>query len=423
MRKSQHKKIRLSLLFLLVTALTLILSSCIPVAADYATSYLYEYELPDFDKSKLREVERVYMNYYVEELEDPKVAAKATADIYFEKFHGIIDTGDRSAVTEAVIKSYILSIGDKYSIYRSREEYAGYDTEMSGTYYGIGVLVTRGEGDVITVIEVYEGGGAEEAGILAGDVIVSVAGNEISEVGYDKAVDLIRGEENTTVSVTVERGGVRVSLDVMRKRIVEKSVKYSIDENKIGYIVITSFKDNTDELFIEAIDALEAAGAVGIIYDLRGNPGGYLAAVVNALSYIAPDEATIVSFSNEYARAKKDNDPHEVTLPAVVLCDGGTASAGELFTAALRDFEEEYQHMKVTLVGEKSYGKGIMQTTVTLSDKSTVTLTVAYYNPPSGENYHGEGITPDVIVQAGVDTDTQLTAAYEEMNKLLSPAA
>jgi len=138
------------------------------------------------------------------------------------------------------------------------------------------------------------------------------------------------------------------------------------------------------------------------------------------LSYIAPDDATLVSFSNGYGRPKKDDNAHEISLPSVIICDGGTASAGELFTAAMRDFETEYGHHDVTIVGERTYGKGIMQTTVTLSDKSTVTLTVAYYNPPSGVNYHGDGITPDRAVEAGTDSDTQLEAAYEEILKLIN---
>ena len=363
------------------------------------------------------------MNYYVEDLGNPEDMARETATIYLENYHQKIDTADSEAVTEALIVSYIESFADRYTIYRSAPEYAEYDTEMSGTYYGIGVLVTRNEDDVITVIEVYKESGAEAAGILAGDVIVAVAGKEVKEVGYETAVDLIRGEEHTTVDVTVLRDGTRINLEVERKRIVEKSVKYSIDENKIGYVEITSFKENTDELFKEAIDALEEAGAVGIIYDLRGNLGGYLTSVINALSYIAPDGATLATFSNNFAKEKKDNDPHEVTVPAVVICDYDTASAGELFTAALRDLEAVYGHLDVTLVGETTRGKGVMQTTVTLSDKSTVTLTVAYYNPPSGENYHLSGIRPDIHLDSEATADEYLRRAYEEMNKLITPAA
>ena len=204
MRKSQKSALRLSLLFLLVISITLSLFSCLPIASDYATSYLDEYGVPDFDKSKLREVERVFMNYYVEDLGDPEDLAKATAEIYFESFHETVDTADREAVTEALINSYIGSFADKYTLYRSAPEYAEYDTEMSGTYYGIGVLVTRSEDEVITVIEVYEGSGAEDAGILAGDVIVAVAGQEVKEVGYETAVDLIRGEEHIYTG-TLER--------------------------------------------------------------------------------------------------------------------------------------------------------------------------------------------------------------------------
>ena len=159
-------------------------------------------------------------------------------------------------------------------------------------------------------------------------------------------------------------------------------------------------------------------GAVAIVYDLRSNPGGYLSAVVKMLYRIAPKGTTVVSFSNDYAPEYKDKTEASLSLPTVVICNESTASAGELFTAAIRDFET-LGFFDVTIVGQKTYGKGVMQSTYSFTDSSSITLTVAYYNPPSGENYDGVGITPDVTVENNSELDSQLDNAYIEINKLI----
>ena len=161
---------------------------------------------------------------------------------------------------------------------------------------------------------------------------------------------------------------------------------------------------------------MKANGAVAIIYDLRSNSGGLLLPAVNMLSYIAPKNTTIVSFTNGYSAPMKDNDSHSLSIPSVVLCNSRTASAAELFVAAMRDFDGKLGLFDVTMVGVTTYGKGIMQATYMLDDGSSVTLTVAYYNPPSGENYHEVGITPDVIVDS---SSAQLDEAYEQAKQLI----
>ena len=160
---------------------------------------------------------------------------------------------------------------------------------------------------------------------------------------------------------------------------------------------------------------MKESGAVGIVYDLRGNTGGYLHSVVDILSYIAPEDTTIVSFSGGYSEPETDTNSIEFLLPSVVLCNERTASAAELFTSAMRDFDELYGHLEVTIVGKTTYGKGIMQRPYELGDGSTITMTIAYYNPPSGVNYNGIGITPDVIAES----DSQLSTAYAEIHKLV----
>ena len=418
MVKERRKRIFILALVLSI-ACTLVFSSCDLTEPDeYAASHLSDFDVPDFDKSKFRSLERLFRDYFVEELPPPEEMAERTSAIYFENFHEKIDTADTSAVTDALLDSYVLATGDKYSVYRTEEETEQYNEEMSGIFYGIGITVTYSEeAKTLTVTDVYEGGSAYEVGIKSGDLIVGVDGSRFSDIGYEATVNKIRGDENTTVEVTVLRAGEEITFVATRGRV--DTVYCSIDENKIGYIKIHSFKDNTAEQFSEALKFMEESGAVGVIYDLRNNTGGYLHAVVSMLSYVCPADTTIVSFSNGYAKPIKDTNSLEFTLPSVVLCNEKTASAGELFTSAMRDFDEVYGYFDVTLVGKQTYGKGIMQRPFYLGDGSTVTMTVAYYNPPSGENYHGVGIEPDVTAELSGEGDSQLTAAYAEINKLV----
>lgn len=420
--KSKEKNMRLfSKIFISVLLLLVLIFSLCSCSSDtnFVTSRLDELGVPEFDHSKLKGIEVVYRDYYVEELPPVEELTAKTSELYFEKFHSEIDTADKTAVTDALIHCYIDVIGDDYSIYRSAKEYEDYGTDMSGTFYGIGVVVKYDHiEETITVTEVYSGGGAHEAGIIPGDLIIRVDGENLSDIGYNATVNKIRGELNTRVEITVLRGSEEITVSATRKKVVEQTVSYSINENKVGYIKITSFKSNTYSQFKEAIDYMEDNGAVGIIYDLRSNPGGYLDSVVNMLSYIAPSGSDVVSFTNNYAKEIRDNNLHSVDLPSVVICDEGTASAGELFTAAMRDYSD-LGYFDVTVVGKNTFGKGIMQSTYEFTDKSAITLTVAYYNPPSGENYHGVGIAPDVTVEMGEDTDTQLDAAYVEISKLI----
>lgn len=418
MKKMKSIPLKLFLLFAFLICLSLPLVSC--TAADYVADELDEYNVPAFNEKKFKAIERIYRDYFVTDLPEKEELARLTAQVYFDSYANEIDTGNRQDVTTALINAYIDVIGDRYSVYRSPEEYIEYDNNMSGAGHGIGVLVSRLEGVGMLVEEVYRDSGADRAGILAGDVIVAVGGESVAELGYEAAVEKVKGEADTEVEITLLREESLITLSVLRGPFEIKSVTYSLDENKIGYVKISSFKDNTYDQFKEAISCFEENGAVGIIYDLRGNLGGYLSSVVKILSHIAPSGTEIVSFSNNYANPKKDNDSHSMTLPSVVLCDERTASAAELFTAAIRDFCD-FGYFEALTVGERTFGKGIMQSTFKMSDGSTITLTVAYYNSPSGENYHGVGILPDIVVgdEEG-DVDVQLARAYTEINNLVN---
>ena len=353
--------------------------------------------------------------------------AYKTASLYVEYYYDNIDNGDKDAVTTALLRCYVESTGDRYAVYRTAEELEKFDVDMSGEFVGIGVSVmqtlnpTTGKLGEVVVEEVIFGGGAKDAGIRAGDLIKAVDGRPISEFDRSTLVGAIRGEEGTTVVITILRGEKIMDFTCERRKVVEQTVEYKI-EDSIGYITVTSFKSNTAGMFAEALRAVKAAGVKGIIFDLRDNPGGYLDAVLGMLDMIAPSDVTLASYDYAGGRREESKSSGEgtpLTVPVVVICNENTASAGELFTAALRDFSD-MGLMKTKLVGMKTYGKGIMQSTRTMLDGSSITLTTAFYNPPSGVNYDGVGITPDVVVEVGAGgIDAQMAAAVVELLRMM----
>ena len=284
---------------------------------------------------------------------------------------------------------------------------------------------------------VFKNSGAEDAGILPNDVITSVDGLKVSEIGYQTAIDALRGEEGTSVCVTVLRNGEEHTFTALRKQLPESSVIYSFDEvNRYGYVMITTFQRKTGEEFRLAIDELKTLGARGIVFDLRNNLGGVVSAVIEVLSYLVDDAIPVIStnkYNTEKTVTRTLTDGHKIDIPLVVLTNELTASAAELFTAALRDYRDVAElgasNKNITIVGKKTYGKGIMQSSYSLGDGSSVTFTTAYYNPPSGVNYHGVGISPDLgyevewslTVEGG---DAQLLRAYSALDEYFkAPAA
>ena len=384
---------------------------------NFVWQYLDEWDFPTFTASKLKSVETTFRAYFYKDVPDSCELAPSVALAFLEGYYDLVDLTDEGAVTDAIIDSYVTSLGDRYSVYRTKDEYKDYSSGMSGKYTGIGIVVTQSDEGLIHINSVNEGGSAYEKGLKAGDLITSVDGIPVLERGYEDSINAISGEEGTTVTLTVDRDGESLTFTLTRRKLVESSVTYSL-ENGIGYIKISSFKSNTDEQFIAAVDYMEKNGVKAVIYDLRNNTGGYLSSVLNALDYVAPKGTTLASFSNDYDDDEVSKSSHSFLIPSVVICNEMTASAGELFTAGIRDLAD-MGYLDATLVGTKTFGKGIMQSTFTLSDGSTITLTVAYYMPPSGKNYHEVGITPDVVVERTKDGDVQLDAAYAAIESLL----
>ena len=285
------------------------------------------------------------------------------------------------------------------------------------SYCKIGVTLNRPtvENELL-ISKVIRNAPAHKAGLLAGDYIVALDGQSVHGLSLETITNKIKGESGTEITVTVRRGESTLDIKVTRGPVVTPTVDYWIEDGNIGYIAINSFKANTDELFIEAVDYMTENNVAAIIYDVRNNGGGYLDSVVNMLDYIAKDGNTLVSFSNDYAKAEKAKDKHSLSIPTVILCNGSSASASELFTVGMRDISES-DGFPLTIVGQTTYGKFIMQNSYSFTDGSAVTLTVAYYYSPKGDEYNGVGITPHVVVKGA---DAQTEAAIAEAKKLVS---
>lgn len=383
---------------------------------DYVWKYLDRWDFPTFNSTKIKNTEYLIKRYFYKELPEASQLARATATAFLENYYDKTDLSSTEAVTDALLDCYVLSLEDKWAVYRTPSEYDNYNSSSSGTLVGIGVSVSESESvGGIYVNNPLEGSPAEAAGIMSGDLIVAIDGTRIENMDFDAAASLITGEVGTKVKITVLRGGIELNFDVVRAIIDETTVSYTVDGD-IGYIRISSFKRNTDDQFKVAIDFMKENGVEAVIYDLRANLGGYLSTVIEMLEYLSPKGVTLASFSDGTAPMVDETDKHYLPT-AVILTDYNTASAAELFTAAVCDLSD-MGYGKAISVGETTRGKGVMQSTFSLGDGSSITFTSAYYNSPSGQNFHEKGIEPDVKVALDGVTDTQLAAALDELEKL-----
>lgn len=386
----------------------------------YVADYLSKWDFPRFDSSKVKDIEYLFGTKYYEELPDTKDLAKRTAEVFIESYYDEVIIDDVDNTTDLILYAYVDAIDDPYSFYRTPSEYDDYVSSGSGTIVGIGVMVKRAmtEDGGIEILSVIKGSPAEASGLLDGDIIIAIDDKTLAGLDFDSASELLLGDIGTRVSVTVRRGENTLTFEVTRALVDVETISYTLDSG-IGYIAISDFLENTDEQFIEAIDYMVENGAEAIIYDLRSNLGGYLDTVLNMISYIAPSGSELVSFSNNYMNSIYDFDSHYLSIPSVILINEATASAAELFSSAMHDLADLGGYPAI-IVGKCSFGKGIMQNSYTFKDGSAITLTVAYYNPPSGENYHGVGISPDIEAEYTAEYDYQLEAAYEAANTLIN---
>lgn len=385
----------------------------------YVSSYIKKYGIGNFNSYKINEAESKLDKNYYKPLPDDKTLAKDTVELFLEYFYDSINLSDKEAVTDALLKCMISSIGDKYAFYRNLDEYKEYESSLEGgeEYVGIGVSINQ---ETLEIGIVFNGSGAEEAGILPCDIIYAVDGTVADETNYEQLVNMMRGEPDTTVEVTVLRGEELHTFTVTRKLTLMKSVNYRMGEDKIGYIHITQFLLDTVPQFMEAVDYCTDNGAIALVIDVRDNPGGLLYSVDCVIDYLTPDAPTrrISSYTqNGVEEIYYTSDGHSVDIPIAVLCNEYTASAGELFTGAMRDYGEEGV-LDTVIIGKTTYGKGIVQSSFELYDKSALTFTIGYFNPPSNVNFNGIGVIPEIEIEKTTGKDEVYEVAVEEVLKM-----
>ena len=328
-----------------------------------------------------------------------------------------VDETNEKTLADGVALGMVYALNDPYSAYMSAEEYNKKLDDNEGLDAGIGISIcSHPDTSYIYVINVSVGSPADLAGIKTGDSITAVDGTDVLEIGVSAAVEKIRGEIGTDCVLSINRGDETLSLTATRGRYVTTSV-FSHMIDSLCYIQITDFNAATVPQFEAAIADATDKGTTGLIFDGRGNGGGTLDSVDKILDILLPEgEVVSATYKNGKKEVLFSSDKNEIDLPMTVLCDEGTASAAELFAASIRDFE------KGKLIGTKTYGKGIMQETFALSDGSAVRLTVAYFNPPSGINFHGKGLTPDIEITLTEDEQNYFYFLTDETDPVIKQA-
>ncbi|MBR6580963.1 MAG: PDZ domain-containing protein [Ruminococcus sp.] len=329
-----------------------------------------------------------------------------------ESYFGDIN---EQTLEDGILKGYVQGLDDKYSRYLTEEEYLTELNENSGTLVGLGLTITEDESGYIRISEIISSSPAADSGLLKDDLITTIDGIDVKEVGFSEAADAMKGTEGSTVTLTVRRDGKDTEYTFTRRSIVVTTVEAEMLGNLIGFIKINSFKENTPEQFIEALERLTANGARAIIFDLRGNGGGLVSALEECLDPLLPEGIIATSeYKDGHTETLIYSDSSELKLPMSVIVDRQTASAAELFAASLRDFG------KAAIVGEQTYGKGVMQDITELEDGGALILTVAEYRTAYSECYDGIGITPDFPVENGDDgIDMQYNKAVEIVQQMM----
>ena len=327
---------------------------------------------------------------------------------------------ERSELENGIYTGLVNSLEDPYSVYYSAEELKELQMSTEGIYYGIGAYLSQAATDDYCVISgTIENTPAEEAGLRADDIIYKVDGIDVAGMDISEVVALIKGEEGTQVVLTLVREGESdyLEIPVERRKIESPTVSSEMLENGIGYIEITEFDDVTEDQFAEALAECKGNGMKSLILDLRSNPGGNLSTVCEISRMVLP-KGMIVYTEDKYGNRDEYtcDGVRQLKVPAVVLVNGYSASASEILAGAMKD------HGIATIMGTTTFGKGIVQRVISLSDGSAVKLTVSKYYTPNGNDIHEKGIEPDVEVEFDADAyynggiDNQLEEAVKYLS-------
>lgn len=319
---------------------------------------------------------------------------------------------DYNKLEDAAAAAYIDALPDGWSYYISASEYESYENDQNNTFVGIGVTIQQNEQQDIEIVKVMPGSGAEAAGILPGDILTTVAGTPVHGLSMDEISKLIRGEAGTSVSLGLTREGQTVELLVTRASIQVQVVTGAMVTDQIGYIRIENFHKRCAQDSIAAVKDLQQKGATALIFDVRGNGGGFQTELVELLDYLLPEGDLFTGVNYMGIRETDKSDASCVKLPMAVLMDGNSYSAAEFFAAALEEYD-----WAIT-VGEPTVGKGHFQQTIPLLDGSAVALSTGKYYTPNGVNLSEVGgLTPNVPAEMDDETTGKLYSGllpYEE---------
>ena len=385
----------------------------------YTSSYIKKFGIGNINSYKINIIEDTLSEQFFKDLPKKNEIAKNVSLLFLEKYYDSIDLSNKEAVTDAVLTCYFTALDDPYAYYRPAPDFDEYMSSLNGdTLVGIGIMVNR---ETLEIMTVYKDSPAEEAGLLPGDVIYSIDGITANDCSPEELLGKMSGEAGTSVKIGVIRNGQIIETTAVRAVIEEKTVMYEMDKEKIGYIAITSFISTTYDQFTEAVDYCVENGAVALVIDVRYNPGGLLDSVVSVIDYLIPDSEGRVIASYTHSGTTytyTTTDKHSVDIPIAVICNEYTASAGELFTGAIKDFSNS-KVIEGIVVGKTTYGKGVAQTSVMLYDNSGITFTIGQFNPPSGINFNGVGVIPDFEVTESETEDLPYKTAKSEILKLV----
>ncbi len=345
---------------------------------------------------------------------------ESTIDQYFY-LEGLTD----EKLQDGLYKGLLEALEDPYSEYYTAAELEDLMSQMSGIYYGIGAYVSMDKKSSLPKISgVIAGTPAEAAGLRANDLLYKIGDISTYGMSLTEAVSYIRGEEGTEVTMTIIREGVSDYLEVTatRQKVISPTVKYQMLDDEMGYIQIVEFDDITADQFADALATLRGSQMKGLILDLRANPGGGLASVVDISEMLLPDGLVVYTEDKDGNRVEyKSDGKREIDIPMVVLVDMNSASAAEILAGAIQDYG------KGTLIGTTTFGKGIVQQIIPFMDGSAVKVTVSSYFTPKGRNIHGIGIEPDIVCEFEGETyyntdgeyDNQLEKAKEVLSGMM----
>lgn len=335
-------------------------------------------------------------------------------DVYY------LDDIDQQKMADAVCHGVLNGLGDKYAAYYNKEEYVDMTEKTSGNYCGIGAYVSQNATTgAIMVIQPLEGSPALEAGLKSGDVISRIDGRDVTGEDLSAVVSWMKGEAGTKVNLTIIRQGENKPLEftITRAEIESRTVSSEMLDHKIGYIAVSSFEEVTKNQFRDALEKLEQQGEKGLIIDLRDNGGGLLSTAVDMLDRLLPEGVVVYTMDKRGKKIEYSSDGKEsFDKPVAILVNGNSASASEVFSGAMQDYE------KAVLVGTTTFGKGIVQSVFDLSDGTALKLTTSKYYTPKGRNIHDTGLEPDVEVEWNGETrklkngmiiDNQVERAWE----------